>query len=89
MFKNNKGHMESSMESMEKFLDISNVSGNPLMEIKDSRHLEKKFGISSGADLKNKGIIESNKEIMKRNFFEKFVLLDFGVEGFINEYFGF
>lgn len=89
MFKNNENSSESSKEDRIKFLDISNVSKSPLEDIKNIRHLEKSFGTYHAVDLKNKGIIESDEELVKRRILEKFDLVNLGVEGFINKYLGF
>ena len=87
MFKNNENSSESSKEDRVKFLDISNVSKSPLDDIKNIRYLEKSFGINHAVDFKNKGIIESDEELVKRRILEKFDLVNLGVEGFINKYF--
>lgn len=89
MFKNNENSSKSSIEERIKFLDISNVSKSPLDDIKNIRHLEKSFGINHAVNLKNKGIIESDEELVKRRILQKFDLVDLGVEGFINKYLGF
>ena len=89
MFKNNENSSESSKEDRVKFLDISNVSKSPLDDIKNIRYLEKSFGINHAVDFKNKGIIESDEELVKRRILEDFDLIDLRVEGFINKYLGF
>ena len=65
------------------------MSKSPLDDIKNIRYLEKSFGINHAVDFKNKGIIESDEELVKRRILEKFDLVNLGVEGFINKYLGF
>lgn len=89
MLKDNKNGTDFSKDDMVKFLDVSNVSKSPLNDVKDLRHLEKSFGINSAVDLKNKGVMDSIDEAMKRKLIGNYVLVDLGVEGFINKYLGF